>query len=123
MIGTLIRHLVLDTGLSCMFDGLISNFHISQKPTHYLGDWWTVQDKDDDTIVCWGRCIQEEGNLIVIDDGDGEYIIHTDLYQVSIASEEECDLLSDDSIDEDTIIEYLNKINDNRNMNKIENNK
>ena len=112
MIGTLIRHWVFDTGISVMFDGLISNFNISKQPTYYLGDWWTVGEKDDGHIICWGRCIQEEGNLIVLDDGDSEFIIHTDLYNVNMVTEQTCEILGDKSLDGQSMIQYLNALDD-----------
>ena len=110
MISTVIRHYVYEVGLSVFFDNLVSNFVTSIKPNKYLGKYWIALDKEDGAIVCGGLCIQAEDRMIVLDDGDGEYICHLDLFTFVEATEKECYLLSaDDDMTDEELIEALHE--------------
>ena len=112
MIATVIRHYVYEVGLSVLFENIISNFSTTIKPNQYLGKWWTALDKEDGAIVCWGLCIQAEDRMIVLYDGEGEYICHVDLFTLVEATEDECDWLSaDDDMTDEELIEALNEEN------------
>lgn len=112
MIATVIRHYVYEVGISVFFENIISNFTTTIKPNKYLGKWWTALDKEDSTVVCWGLCIQAEDHMIVLDDGEGEYICHLDLFRLVEATEGECDLLSaDDDMTDEELIKALNEEN------------
>lgn len=111
MIGIVLKHYIYDAGISAMLDTLISNFQV-YVPNIYLDGYWTALDPDDGTIVAWGKCIQEEGDLIVLDDGDGEYVVHIDLYNINLVNEQTCKILGDDSLDSQSMIQYLNDLDD-----------
>lgn len=110
MLATVIKHYIYDAGLSMLMDNVINNFQI-YIPSQYLGNYWEAYDEDGELIV-WGLCIQHEGELIVIDDGDGEYVVHTDLYKLVHSSKIDCDKLNaiSDVDDEKTLIEYLKNV-------------
>ena len=111
MIGTLIRHWVLDTGINVMFDNLISNFQVIHTPTHYLDGYWTALDPDDGTIVAWGRCIEESAGSIVLDSECGEFMVPLDAYVVVASTEEQISLLDGDDMTDEEMLQALNEDN------------
>jgi hypothetical protein len=44
----------------------------------YVGDYWLAVD--DGGVVAYGKCIEQRGNLVVLDNGDNETIIHTNFF-------------------------------------------
>ena len=81
MIATALKYYLYDIGIGLFFDVVGSNFSTNAK--QYVGGYWMAVDADDNTVVAYGKCIEQNGSLIVLDRGDGEYIVHTDLFHIT----------------------------------------
>ncbi len=79
MIATVLKHYLYDIGIGLFFDAVGSNF--ATNATTYVGGYWIAVD-DDNTIVAYGKCTEQKGSLIVLDDGESEYIVHTELFHM-----------------------------------------
>lgn len=109
MLSLLIKHYIYDIGLNMLFDNIIDNFNV-YVPSAYLGRWWTALDKEDGELICWGKCIEHEKNMVVLDDGEAEYIVHLDVYNVTMASERQCELLNNEfEISDEELMRLLNE--------------
>ena len=79
MIATALKHYLYDLAIGVAFDALNANFR--SVPVSYVGGYWVAID-DDDYVVAYGKCTEQKGSLIVLDDGESEYIVHTDLFRM-----------------------------------------
>lgn len=85
MITTTLKHFLYDIGINWFFDNIKNNF--APAPASYLGAYWMIVDKDKE-IVAYGKCIEQKGNLIVLDSSLTEYVVHTELFDVRPLSDD-----------------------------------
>ena len=81
MISIALRHYLYDLGINILFDAIGSNFTTTS--VSYVGSYWMAID-DDDYVVAYGKCTEQKGSLIVLDDGESEYIVHVDLFRMQV---------------------------------------
>ena len=93
MISTCIRHYIADIALGAMFDNICTNFRVQKPVGHYLGRYWAAFDIDDGDLITFGLCIQDEGSMVVLDNGEAEYIVATNLYNMTLMTKDEFDTL------------------------------
>lgn len=106
MIGTIIKHYILDAGLDAMFQNIASNFN-TYTPETYLRKYWCVFDEEKD-IVAYGYCVREEGNMITLVDIECEYVIHVKLFEViQISAQEYMELVEEDEENDANMVNYL----------------
>lgn len=79
MISTVLKHYLYDLCISLFFARIGSNF--ASVPVSYVGQYWLATD-DETYVVAYGKCTEQKGSLIVLDDGESEYIVHVDLFHM-----------------------------------------
>lgn len=79
LLTTTLRHYLYDLGINILFDAIGSNF--ATTPVSYVGGYWVAVD-DDQYVVAYGKCTEQKGSLIVLDSGESEYVVHTELYHL-----------------------------------------
>jgi len=101
MLKTVLHHYLLDTGINLFFENIIRNFNVPKvgnfnvpKVGHYLNKHWIAHDEQGG-MVAFGLCVQDEGDLIVLDNEFGEFIVSVNLFCVTPLSEKDCDILND----------------------------
>ena len=72
------------------FDAIGSNF--AATPMSYVGGYCLAVDEDN-AIIAYGKCIEQNGNLIVLEDREIEYVVHSDLLEMQPISKSELDHL------------------------------
>lgn len=99
MISTVLKHYLYDTCISLFFDTIGTNFGTA--PVSYVGKYWIAID-DDQYVVAYGRCTEQKGSLIVLDDGESEYIVHTELFHMQAITRGDVTLiqLADDDVED-----------------------
>lgn len=79
MIATALRHHLYDLAIGLFFDVVGSNF--AKTPVSYVGNYWIAVD-DDQYVVAYGRCSEQKGSLVLLDSGESEYVVHTELFRM-----------------------------------------
>lgn len=108
MISTLIRYCIYEVGINVLFENITSNFTTAIKHENYLDEYWVVFDTEDDTILCYGLCKRQDGNLITLYDGYDEHTIHTNLYNITKMCSTYFQLIK---LYDETPKEYISRLN------------
>lgn len=90
MIATALKHYLYDIAIGQFFDAIGNNF--AATTMSYVGGYWLAVNADN-TIIAYGKCIEQNGNLIVLEDGEIEYVVHSDLFEIQPISKSELDHL------------------------------